>query len=175
MATTGHAEFVICVQAIDITYIPTLEGWMYLAFVLDAHSRRIVGWSMADSLGAELVVDALTMAVSRRRPAGGLIHHSDRGAQYTSIRFGDALRVAGILPSMGSVGDAYDNAMAESFVSTLKKELIHQCVWPTRDVARAAIFEYIECFYNKVRRHSALGYLSPQEFEGGTMAEATAA
>ncbi len=153
----------------DFTYVPTGEGWLYLAFVLDACSRRVVGWSMAGHMRAELVVDALSMAVSRRNPGGGLIHHSDRGSQYTSVEFGTSMQQAGILPSMGSRGDAYDNAMAESFVATIKKELIHRDSWPTRAVAQTAIFEYIECFYNRRRRHSALGYLSPCEYERSTM------
>ncbi len=157
----------------DITYVPTLEGWLYLAFVLDAYSRRVVGWSMAEHLRAELVVDALSMAVGRRAPGEGLIHHSDHGSQYTSLEFGQRLREARILPSMGSVGDAYDNAMAESFVSTLKRELIDRRVWVTREAARLAIFEYLEVFYNRSRLHSALGYLSPEAFEkGGTMTKA---
>ncbi len=130
---------------------------------------------MAEHLRAELVADALGMAVSRRRPCAGLVHHSDRGSQYTSVEFGGALKRAGILPSMGSVGDAYDNAMAESFVATLKKELLHPETWPTRDAARGAIFEYIECFYNPRRRHSSIGYLSPAEYERSTMTEANAA
>ncbi len=159
----------------DFTYVPTNEGWLYLSFVLDAYSRRIVGWCMAAHMRAQLVVDALAMAASRRKPAEGLIHHSDRGAQYTSVEFGERIQAAGILPSMGSRGDAYDNAMAESFVATIKKELIHRDSWPTRAAARSAIFEYIECFYNPRRRHSALGYLSPCEYERSTMTEANAA
>ncbi len=160
----------------DITYVPTLEGWLYLAFVLDAYSRKVVGWSMGEHMRAELVADALSMAVGRRRPGKGLIHHSDHGSQYTSLEFGRTLQQAGILPSMGSVGDAYDNAMAESFVSTLKRELIDRDVWPTREASRLAIFEYIEVFYNRSRLHSSIGYLSPVQFEqGGTMTEATAA
>ncbi len=131
--------------------MPTLEGWLYLAFVLDAYSRRIVGWSMGETLRAELVVDALAMAVTRRKPGEGLIHHSDHGSQYTSLEFGRTLEQVGILPSMGSVGDAYDNAMAESFVSTLKRELLHRSVWSTREAARLAIFEYIEVFYKHSR------------------------
>ncbi|CAA9490039.1 MAG: Mobile element protein, partial [uncultured Rubrobacteraceae bacterium] len=144
----------------DLTYVPTGEGWMYLAFVLDVYSRKIVGWSMAEHMRAELVVSALGMAVSMRKPGKGLIHHSDRGAQYTSVGFGERLQQAGILPSMGSVGTAYDNAMAESFVATLKTELLHRGTWPTREAARISIFEYIECFYNPLRRHGSLGYLS---------------
>lgn len=153
----------------DITYIRSWEGWLYLSFVLDAFSRRIVGWSMANHLRAELVLDALNMAIYNRRPAAGLIHHSDRGSQYTSVEFGKRLTEAGLLPSVGSVGDAYDNSMAESFVSTLKRELIHRHSWPTRQSARVAIFEYIEAFYNTRRRHSALGQISPAEYEEATM------
>jgi putative transposase len=159
----------------DLTYVPTGEGWLYRAFVLDTYSRKAVGWSMSGHMRAELVVDALSMAVSRRKPGEGPIHHSDRGAQYTSVEFGTKIREAGILPSMGSRGDAYDNAMAESFVATIKKELIHRERWQTRASARTAIFEYIECFYNPRRGHSALGYLSPCEYERSTITEDIAA
>jgi putative transposase len=153
----------------DITYVRTWEGWLYLSFVLDTYSRKIVGWSMANHLRTELVLDALNMAIYNRRPAAGLIHHSDRGSQYTSVEFGSRLREEGLLPSMGSVADAYDNSMAESFVSTLKRELIHRHSWPNRQSARTAIFEYIEGFYNTRRRHSALGHLSPAEYEKARM------
>jgi putative transposase len=149
----------------DIAYVRTWEGWLYLSFVLDAYSRRIVGWSMSNNLRTELVLDSVNMAIYTRRPSPGLIHHSDRGSQYTSVEFGSRLREAGLLPSMGSVADAYDNSMAESFVSTLKRELIHRHSWPSRQTARMAIFEYIEGFYNTHRRHSALGHLSPSEYE----------
>ena len=149
----------------DITYVRSWEGWLYLSFVLDTYSRRVVGWSMANRLNTELVLDAVNMAIYNRRPAPGLIHHSDRGSQYTSVEFGSRLKEAGLLPSMGSVADAYDNSMAESFVSTLKRELIHRHSWPNRQRARTAIFEYIEGFYNTRRRHSALGHLSPSEYE----------
>ena len=149
----------------DITYVRTWEGWLYLAFVLDTYSRKIVGWSMANNLRTELVLDAVNMAIYTRRPSPGLIHHSDRGSQYTSVEFGRRLKEAGLLPSMGSLADAYDNSMAESFVSTLKRELIHRHSWPNRQRARTAIFEYIEGFYNTRRRHSALGHLSPSEYE----------
>jgi putative transposase len=149
----------------DITQHPTAEGWLYLAAIVDAFSRRVVGWSMAAHLKADLVVDALMMAVRHRTPGAGLIHHSDHGAQYTSLVFGQALAQAGITPSMGSVGDALDNAMAESFFATLQTELLDRHPWPTRQLLRSAIFEYIEVFYNRRRRHSALGYLSPDEFE----------
>lgn len=149
----------------DITYVRTWEGWLYLSFVLDTYSRKVVGWSMANHLRAEFVLDALNMAIYTRRPQPGLIHHSDRGSQYASVEFSSRLEEAGLLPSMGSVADAYDNAMAESFVSTLKRELIHRHSWPNRQIARTAIFEYIEGFYNTHRRHSALGHLSPSEYE----------
>ncbi len=149
----------------DITYVRTWEGWLYLSFVLDTYSRRVVGWSMANHLKTELVLDAVNMAIYNRRPAPGLIHHSDRGSQYTSVEFGSRLKEAGLLPSMGSVADAYDNSMAESFVSTLKRELIHRHSWQNRQTVRTAIFEYIEGFYNTRRRHSALGHLSPSEYE----------
>ena len=150
----------------DITStVRTWEGWLYFSFVLDTYSRRIVGWSMANNLRTELVLDAVNMAIYTRRPSPGLIHHSDRGSQYTSVEFGSRLREEGLLSSMGSVADAYDNSMAESFVSTLKRELIHRHSWPSRQIARTAIFEYIEGFYNTRRRHSALGHLSPSDYE----------
>ena len=155
----------------DITYVRSWEGWLYLSFVLDTFSRKVVGWSMANHLRAELVLDALNMALYNRRPAPGLIHHSDRESQYTSVEFGKRLTEAGLLPSsVGSVGDAYDNSnLAESFVSTLKRELIHRHSWPTRQSARVVIFEYIEAFYNTRRRHSALGNVSPAEYEEARM------
>ncbi len=149
----------------DITYVRTWEGWLYFSFVLDTYSRKVVGWSMSNNLRTGLVLDAVNMAIYTRRPQPGLIHHSDRGSQYTSVEFGSRLKEAGLLPSMGSVADAYDNSMAESFVSTLKRELIYRHSWPNRQVARTAIFEYIEGFYNTRRRHSALGHLSPSEYE----------
>jgi putative transposase len=153
----------------DVTYLRTWEGWLDLAAVQDAYSRRIVGWSMADHMRSELVVDALQMAVSRRRPAPGLIHHSDQGSQYVSLAFGQAARDAGIARSMGSTGDCYDNAVAESFFATLKKELVHRRSWPTRRELTSDVFEYLEAFYNRVRRHSTLGYLSPVDYENGTL------
>jgi len=145
----------------DITYVPTGEGWLYLATVLDAWSRRIVGWAMGDTLRTELVVDALDMAVWNRRPAG-VVHHSDRGAQYTSVTFSRRCAEASVVPSMGSIGDAYDNALAEAFFATLETELLMRQTFATRKAARLALFDYIEAFYNS---HSALGYLSPAEFE----------
>ena len=149
----------------DITYLRTWEGWLYLAAVQDAYSRRIVGWSMADHMRSELVVDALQMALHRRRPAPGLIHHSDQGSQFVSLAFGQKARDAGIAVSMGSKGCAYDNAVAESFFATLKKELVHRRSWPTRRELISEVFEFVEGFYNTTRRHSTLGYLSPAQFE----------
>jgi putative transposase len=149
----------------DITYVNTDEGFLHLAFVLDVYSRRIVGWSMASHLRTELVVDALEMAVWRRKPAAGLVHHSDRGTQYTALSFGKRLEEVGVVPSMGRVGSALDNAISESFVATLKVELVHTRRFPTREAARSAIFEYLEAFYNRRRLHSSLGYFSPESFE----------
>ena len=148
----------------DITYIPTWAGFLYLAVVLDVCSRRVVGWSMATHLRSELVLEALNMAISQRRPSE-VIHHSDQGAQYTSIAFGLRCREVGVKPSMGSVGDCFDNAMAESFFATLECELLDRRRFQTQTEARMAVFEYIEAWYNPHRRHSALGYLSPVEFE----------
>jgi putative transposase len=159
----------------DITYVRSKEGFVYLAFILDACSRRVVGWSMATHLRTELVVDALQMAIARRKPAPGLVHHSDRGVQYTSLSFGKRLQDEGLVPSMGQIGSAYDNALAESFVATLKTELLYRNAWPTRQAARTAIFEYVEGFYNPRRRHSALGHLSPAEFEEVKLGEQDAA
>jgi putative transposase len=149
----------------DITYLRSWEGWLYLAAVQDAFSRQIVGWSMADHMRAKLVVDALAMGLARRRPDPGLVHHSDQGSQYVSLGFGHAAGDAGIAISMGSKGDVYDNAVAESFFATLKKELVHRHSWPTRRELGSAVFDYIEAFYNPKRRHSTLGMLSPAEYE----------
>ena len=149
----------------DITEIPTWEGKLYLAHVQDLFSRRIVGWAMAAHPRKELVIEALEMAVARRRPAKGLVHHSDHGSQYTAVVFSQRCEHAGIEVSMGSIGDCYDNAVCESFHASLKKERIHRRPWPTRAEARSAIFEYIEGWYNPRRRHSTLGYLSPAEYE----------
>ncbi len=149
----------------DITYLRTGEGWLYLAAVQDAYSRQIVGWSMATHMRAALVVDALQMALARRRPDPGLIHHSDQGSQYVSLAFGRAAGQAGIAVSMGSRGDAYDNAVAETFFATLKKELVNRRSWPSRLELQSAVFQYIEAFYNRQRRHSTLGMLSPIAYE----------
>jgi len=157
----------------DITYVRTWEGWLYLAVVLDCFSRRVVGWAMADHLRTTLVAGALAMAVWNRRPSRGLVHHSDRGCQYTSLVFGHQLRESGLVASMGSVGDAYDNAVAESFFATLKCELLHRQAWPTRTTARSAIFAFIESWYNPRRRHSTLGYRSPVAYERRHTRDAT--
>ena len=150
----------------DITYLETWQGRCYLAAVQDLFSRAIVGWQLAEHMRAELVVEALQMAVARRQPQAGLVHHSDQGSQYVSLAFGQAARDAGIAVSMGSRGDCFDNAVAESFFATLKKELIRrEGPFPTRADPRLALFDYIEAFYNRTRRHSTLGYLSPIEFE----------
>jgi putative transposase len=149
----------------DITQQRTGEGWLYLAVVLDAFSRRIVGWSMADHLRTELVLDALDMAISQRQPAPGLVCHSDHGCQYTSFAFGHRLREAKLVASMGTVGDALDNAVAESFFATLECELLDRHPWPTRAGLRTAIFDFIEVFYNRQRRHSTLDYHPPATYE----------
>jgi putative transposase len=148
----------------DITYIPTAAGFLYLAVVLDAWSRRVVGWSMATHLRTQLVLAALDMALEQRRPQE-VIHHSDQGTQYTSIAFGQRCRQAGVRPSMGSVGDCFDNALCESFFATLECELLERRRFKTQPEARNAVFEFLEGWYNLYRRHSALGYLSPAEFE----------
>ena len=149
----------------DITYIPTDEGFVYLAGVMDLCSRRIIGWSMAEHLRAELVCDALNMALSARQPGADLLHHSDRGVQYACQQYQSILAERGITVSMSAPGSCYDNAPKESFWGKLKTELVHLEHLTTRQQAKAAIFEWIECFYNRVRRHSALGYLSPERFE----------
>jgi putative transposase len=148
----------------DITYIPTWAGFLYLAVVLDAFSRRIVGWAMNHSLRTQFVLDALNMAIGQRTPRD-VIHHSDQGSQYTSVAFGLRCREAGVRPSMGSVGDAYDNAMCESFFATLECELLDRRTFHTKAEARMAVFEFIEGWYNPGRRHSALGYQSPINYE----------
>src|SRR5208283_1120497 len=150
--------------AADITYIPTWTGFLYLAVVLDVFSRRVVGWAMETHLRSELVLAALNMALGQRRPAD-VIHHSDQGTQYTSIAFGTRCQQAGVRPSMGSVGDCFDNAMAESFFATLECELLERRSFKTQAEARMAVFDFIEGWYNPHRRHSALGYQSPIDYE----------
>jgi putative transposase len=148
----------------DITYIPSWSGFLYLAIVLDVYSRRIVGWAMETHLRTELILQALQMAITQRQPSG-VIHHSDRGCQYTSYAFGKRCREAGVMPSMGSVGDAYDNAMAESFFATLERELLSRRRFHSQAEARMAVFEWIEGWYNPHRRHSSIGYRSPVNYE----------
>jgi putative transposase len=148
----------------DITYIPTWAGFLYLAVVLDVWSRRVVGWSMANNLRSELVLDAFNMAVQQRRP-GDVIHHSDQGCQYTSIAFGKRCQELGVRPSMGSVGDCYDNAMCESFFASLECELIDRSTFRTRREARIAVFRWIEAWYNPLRRHSGIDRMSPVSYE----------
>jgi putative transposase len=158
----------------DITYVPTASGFLYLAVVLDAWSRKIVGWSMANHLRTELVLDAMEAAIGQRRPKD-VIHHSDQGSQYTSVSFGKRCAEAGVRPSMGSVGDAYDNAMAESFFSTLEAELLSRSRFASQAEAKMACFSYIEGWYNPARLHSALGYRSPMAYEASMLtAEADA-
>jgi putative transposase len=154
-----------CKWVADITYVPTDQGWLYLAGVLDCFSRKIVGWSMADHLETSLVSEALRMALIHRGHPEGLLHHSDRGVQYASEDYQHLLNSHGLTASMSGRGDCWDNAMMESFWATLKTELIHQSHYMTREQARAAIFEYIEVFYNRKRLHSSLGYVSPESFE----------
>jgi len=149
----------------DITYIPTMAGFLYVAVVLDVWSRKIVGWAMSSRLVTQIVLDALAMAIAQRSPAAGVIFHSDQGCQYTSIEFGKHCREAGVRPSMGSVGDCYDNAMCESFFATLECELLDRMRFVDRVQAELAVFDFIEGFYNTHRRHSALGNLSPVTFE----------
>jgi transposase InsO family protein len=151
----------------DITYIPTGEGWLYLAAVLDLCSRKIVGWAMAEHLRAELCTEALAMALVRRKPTTGLLHHSDRGVQYACDDYQTLLSANAMTCSMSRRGNCYDNAVMESFFGSLKTELVYLNRYATRDQARRSIFEYLEVFYNRKRRHSALGYLSPEAFEAG--------
>lgn len=153
------------VWAGDITYVPTREGWLYLAVILDLASRRVVGWSMGRTLEASLAMAALQMAIAARKPSDGLTHHSDRGVQYAAFAYQELLARHQLVPSMSRRANCYDNAVVESFFATLEWELIERSNWATRDEARRAIFEYIECWYNQKRRHSSLGYLSPAEYE----------
>ena len=159
----------------DITYIPTLAGFLYLAVVLDVWSRKIIGWSMSTRLATKVVLDALTMALDRRCPEHGVIHHSDQGCQYTSIEFGRRCREHGVRPSMGSVGDCYDNAMCESFFATLECELLDRSRFRTTTDAELAVFDFIEGFYNTKRRHSSIGYLAPTAFEARASRATTSA
>ncbi|WP_091215457.1 IS3 family transposase [Geodermatophilus siccatus] len=149
----------------------TWEGFVYLAVVVDAFSRKVVGWAMADHLRTELVLDAVGMAITTRKPLAGTVHHTDRGSQYTSYEFGKALRSSGLLASMGRVGSAFDNAMAESVFATLKTELIYRRSWPTRHELEMEVFSYLEGFYNTRRRHSRLGNLSPTDYENMRLAQ----
>jgi putative transposase len=163
---TAQAELVVCDQTIDITYLPTEEGWLYLAAILDACSRRVVGWAIADHLRTELVLEALDMALRERRPgAGEVLHHRDRGCQYTASAYQRALAAQGLRCSMSRTGNCLDNAMAASFFATLKKELLPAAGWPTKSAARAAIFEWIAVYYTRQRLHSSLGYRTPVSFE----------
>jgi putative transposase len=149
----------------DITYIPTGEGWLYLAVILDLYSRKVVGWSMSARLQRDLVLEALKMAIGQRPPLPGLIHHSDRGSQYASHDFQKLLRDQGIACSMSGAGNCYDNAVAESFFALLKRERVHRWYYRTRAEATADIFQYIEIFYNRQRRHSYASQMSPEQFE----------
>ncbi|PNY79252.1 IS3 family transposase [Deinococcus koreensis] len=153
------------VWAADISFLPTKEGWLYLAVILDLHSRLVVGWTMGERLTTDLPLAALNMAVARRPPPADLIHHSDRGSQYTSRLYQAALQRSGMQSSMGRKGDCFDNAVVESFFSTLKRELMMDTVFMSRQEGRSQVFEYLEIFYNRQRRHSTLGYLTPVEFE----------
>ena len=153
------------VWAGDITYVWTLEGWLYLAVLLDLYSRRVVGWAMSQRITVELTEQALTMALAKRAPTAGLLHHSDRGSQYAATSYQRVLDEYGLIPSMSRKGNCWDNARVESFFGTLKRELVYQRQYATRSEATQDIFEYIEVFYNRQRRHSTLGYHSPAEYE----------
>jgi transposase InsO family protein len=153
------------VWAGDITYVWTEEGWLYLAVILDLFSRRVVGWAVDETLDRRLALGALDRALNARRPAPGLVHHSDRGSQYASQDYRDSLRKRGFVCSMSRKGDCWDNAVVESFFSSIKAELLDETSWPSRRAAESAIAEYIDGFYNLTRRHSTLDYLSPAEFE----------
>ena len=170
-ARTGPNRLWVC----DIKYVQTGHGFLFLAVVQDVFSRRIVGWSMRDDLRTELVLDALGMAVTQRSTTTGLVAHSDHGSQYTSLLYGTYAKTSGIELSMGSIGDPWDNAVAETFFASLEKELLRRERFATREHARMRLFWYIECFYNTRRRHSGLGYLSPAEYEARHQQEAIAA
>jgi len=156
-----------CAQAWvgDTTFVPTRVGWLYLAVMLDLHSRRVVGWAMGQRNNQQLVADALNMAITQRQPGSGLIHHSDQGATYASASYRQILGKHGLISSMSRKGNCYDNAVAESFFANLKNELVHHCNFKTREEAKSAIFDYIELFYNRNRIHAYLGYQSPVAFE----------
>jgi transposase InsO family protein len=154
------------VWAADITFIPTFEGWLYVSAVMNVKSRKIIGLSMSNQLSQDLTAAALTQAVSRQKPPKGLIHHSDRGRQYASYAYQDLLKRYGMRASMSRSGNCYDNAFMESFFGTLKTEWVHERRYRTRQEARLSIFEYVEMFYNRIRRHSSLGYRSPEQYEG---------
>jgi putative transposase len=153
------------IWASDITYVPTQEGWLYLAVVLDLASRRVIGWAMRHTLERGLTLEALRMALAQRQPGHGVLQHSDRGSQYACREYQALLAAAGMTCSMSRKGDCYDNAVVESFFATLKTELVADATWATREVARTALFEYIETWYNRARRHSSLGYRSPVQYE----------
>ena len=153
------------VWAGDITYVWTAEGWLYLAVILDLYSRLVIGWAMGQRLIGELAEDALAMALATRHPRAGLVHHSDRGSQYAATQYQHVLTTPGMIPSMSRKGNCWDNACVESFFGTLKRELVYHRHYATRDEAKQDIFEYIEVFYNRQRRHSTLGYDSPAEYE----------
>lgn len=158
----AHADRI---WASDITYVPTQEGWLYLAVVLDLASRRVIGWALRHTLERGLTLAALRMALAPRRPGPGVLHHSDRGSQYACGEYRALLAIHGMTCSMSRKGDCYDNAVVESFFAPLKTELVDEAGWATRDDARAALFEYIEVWYNRERRHSSLGYRSPVQYE----------
>jgi len=163
-----------CTWATDITYVWTRQGWLYLAVVMDLFSRMIVGWAMSEHIDRHLVLNALDMALKGRQPAQGLLHHSDRGSQYASADYQQALAARGIQCSMSRKGNCWDNAVAESFFSSLKMELVHGADFATHEQARTALFEYIEVFYNRQRRHSSLGYVSPVDFELASLPQKSA-
>ena len=172
LCPADQAKLVICDHTIDITYVPTREGWLYLAVMLDLASRKVVGWSMQATLEATLAIAALQMALEVRGAGSGLVHHSDRGVQYAAVAYQALLARHQVVPSMSRRANCYDNAVVESFFATLEWELIERSDWHTRDEARLAIFEYIECWYNQKRRHSSLGYLSPAEYEQKLLSQA---